>query len=83
MSFICKCGKEYSKEHHYKNHIKKCTFKEEEVVTVEEEVVAQENVLDDATQRKIKKLRDARSSTFDAQSRHNIDLEIKELESGK
>ena len=30
--------------------------------------------------RKIRKLRDQRASMFDAQTRHNIDLEIKKLE---
>lgn len=47
-----------------------------------EDSEAAESILEvsDSNKRKINKLRDARNSTADALSRHNIDLKIKELE---
>jgi len=61
---------------------------EDEVVSTEkqefndnpERGIIQEKVLSDNIKRKLKKLRDARKSTWDAVSRNNIDLKIKELE---
>jgi len=51
-----------------------------ESISQTERGVIQQGELTDNIKRKIKKLRDLRKSTWDAEQRHNIDLQIKELE---
>ena len=75
------CGKEYKSTRGLVNHRKECEPIEEQPAI--EEVASNEvdkgQELSDNIRRKLDKLKDARSSTWDAQARYEIDLQIKEL----
>lgn len=68
-------------------HSKACKVKEKEVVIEEDNepevttpLPAEKTEVNDNITRKIKKLKDSYSSTWDAKTRHEIGLEIKMLE---
>lgn len=71
-----RCGKEVRSESGLKRHMNGCVV-EEVLDSLEDTKVVE---VSDNVAIKIKKLRDARKSTWDAEARHNIDLQIKELE---
>ena len=69
---VCKCGREFKSNAGLARHKQSCSNKPLEYMA-EDEVV-------ESVARKIKKLRDAWKSTPDAESRYNIECQIKELE---
>lgn len=78
------CGREFRGKSGLTNHSKVCEpIEEVEEQLTEEEVISNEvaskQELSDNIARKIGKLKSARSSTWDAEARHNIDLQIAEL----
>ena len=75
---VCKCGREFKSNAGLARHKQSCSNKPLEYVA-EDEVVELNEVVESAA-RKIRKLRDAWKSTPDAESRYNIECEIKELE---
>jgi predicted ATP-dependent serine protease len=84
--FKCsKCGKKYKTEKGLNQHENTCNVIDElpeEKETVLEPITAQETASDDMsewTKRHIEKLQDLRKSTYDAETRHNIDMQIREL----
>lgn len=91
MSVKCEiCGKVFTKKQGLVVHNRTCKIAEvdngmpeqkEEVVDVHS---TQETVVDvsERTERQIKKLQDLRASTYDALTRHKIDLQIEELRRG-
>ena len=70
-----RCGKQVKSESGLKRHKNTCEVVEEEQIADIE--------LSDSVIRKIAKLRDAWKSTPDAEARHNIEIQIKELENGR
>ena len=70
-----RCGKQVKSESGLKRHQKTCVIIDSEVV--EEQTSDVE--LSDSIIRKIAKLKDAWKSTPDAEARHNIEIQIKEL----
>lgn len=79
------CDREFKSASGLKRHRPTCESKEEVETTeevVENEVVSVSKELGDNIIRKIAKLLDARKSTYDAQARHDIDLQIQELRKG-
>ena len=80
-----KCLKVFKAKAGLTIHRKSCTKPEQEVEETIEEVkdeVVSNVELSDKIERQLKKLRDARASTWDAESRHIIDLKIKALLEG-
>lgn len=80
------CGREFRGKSGLTNHSKVCEpiveVVEEEQPIIEEVVsneVVSEQELSDNIVRKIEKLKSARASTWDAEARHNIDMQIAEL----
>jgi uncharacterized C2H2 Zn-finger protein len=66
----CKdCGKEFKTERGLKLHVNKCTAPKKE----------ETKELSDSVKRKIDKLIDAKNSCLDAEHKHKIEMEIKEL----
>ena len=85
-----KCGREFKGKSGLTNHSKSCSAEPEEEVVIEpekvevvDEVVSDENELSDSIKRKLKKLQDARKSTWDAEGRYMIDIEIAALNKSK
>ena len=91
MSVKCEiCGREFAKKQGLKVHARSCKEVEvDNVLPEEKEAVvdtpmAQETdtVKSEKIQRQIQKLQDTRKSTYDALTRHNIDIQIKKLMEG-
>ena len=75
-----RCGKQVKSESGLKRHQNTCEVVEDEIVE-EEQIVDID--LSYNVARKISKLRDAWKSTPDAEARHNIEMQIKELKNGR
>jgi hypothetical protein len=76
------CDREFKSKGGLTRHSKTCESKEtvevsKSIPEAKEELVG--NVLDDRTLNKIDKLLDLRSSTYDAKTRNDIDIMIREL----
>lgn len=76
------CDREFKSNSGLKIHSKSCKAVEEPKIVeevVEDEVVSKVELSDNIV-RRVKKLKDLYSSTWDAEARYKIQLEIKELE---
>lgn len=73
------CRREFKGKSGLTNHSKSCKPTEEITEEVVSDEVGNSQEVSDNIARKLEKLKDARSSTWDAQARHKIDMQIKEL----
>ena len=77
--FTCgNCNREFKSKRGLSMHVNKCTIQDtEEVIVVQEG-----KSIPYDTERQMRKLRDLYKSTYDAKSRHDIDVQIKRLTEG-
>ena len=84
--YKCECGREFKSKSGLTRHSNGCKAELKEEPIKEIEVVINEvdktKELSEETQRKLKKLVDARNSCYDAKTKHDFEVEIELLKKG-